>query len=99
MDSWNVLYLRKSNMAYSGIQYQLVNFSPQEKERLEKRADQELKISAFVSVPAVLGIGAVVFYCNTAMTVSTVLEIINGVGGIGGGILLWYFVKTLLTYK
>jgi hypothetical protein len=87
-------------MAYSGIQFSSVNLTPQETERLKKRAAQELKINTFVALPSLGAIAVLVVFCNTQYKgQTTLLEIINGIAGLGGGILAWWYVRFLLGYK
>jgi hypothetical protein len=87
-------------MTYSGIHYQLVNLNPQESERLKKRSAQELKIASMVALPALAAIGVIVFFCNTEYKgKDTLLTLINSIGGLGGGLLVWYYVRVLLTFR
>src|ERR1051325_1390768 len=87
-------------MEYSGIQYTSAPLAPQELDRLKKRAAQEMKINLMVVLPALAAVAVIVFYCNAEFKgQETLLEIINGVGGLAGGLLAWYFVRFLLNYN
>ena len=87
-------------MAYSGIQYTLTSLTPQELERLKKRAAQELKINLMVVIPSLAFIAVLIFYLNSEYKAKeTLMEVINGIGGLAGGLLGWYFVRFLLSFR
>ena len=87
-------------MDYSGINFSLIPLSPPELEKMKKRARQELKINTMVVLPALTFVGVIVFYCNTVYKgQETMLEIINGIGGLAGGLLAWYYVRFLMNFK
>src|ERR1051326_891032 len=94
-------YLSKNiRMEYSGIQYTPAPLAPQELDRLKKRSAQEMKINLMVVLPALAAVAVIVFYCNSEFKgQDTLLEIINGVGGLAGGLLAWHFIRFLLTYR
>src|ERR1700733_6390522 len=87
-------------MDYSGIQYTLIPLTPQESERMKKRASQELKINSLVIFPSLTAVGFLIVYFNSAFAGQEVLlEIINGIGGLAGALLAWYYVRFLMSYK
>ena len=76
------------------------NLTPQETERLIKRAAHQLKINLMVFLPSIAAVGVIVFYLNSEYKgKETFLEIVNGSGGLAGGFLLWYLVKFLIVFR
>jgi hypothetical protein len=87
-------------MSYTGIQYTLAALSPQERDRLQKRAAQELKINSLVVLPLIAALAVLVVFCNSNYKGrETLLEVINGVAGLAAGVLAWYYARFLIGYR